>query len=41
MGILNSKEYRLYANFLNKLAKDLTKYYYSKLNKTFKCIFLK
>ena len=28
--------YRLYSSFLNSLAKDLTKYYYSKLNKTFK-----
>ena len=36
MSLLNLKEYKLYANFLNKLAKDLTKYYYSKLNKTFK-----
>jgi myo-inositol-1(or 4)-monophosphatase len=36
MSLLNLKEYKLYANFLNKLAKDLTKYYYSKLNKSFK-----
>ena len=36
MSLLNSKEYKLYANFLNKLAKQLTAYYYSKLNKTFK-----
>ena len=36
MGALKSKEYRLYANFLNTLAKDLTKFYYLKLNKTFK-----
>jgi len=36
MNLLDSKEYNLYASFLNKLAKDLTKYYYSKLNKTFK-----
>ena len=28
--------YRVYSNFLNTLAKDLTKFYYSKLNKTFK-----
>ena len=28
--------YRVYSNFLNSLAKDLTKFYYSKLNKTFK-----
>ena len=31
-----SKNYSIYANFLNKLAKDLTRYYYSKLNRTFK-----
>ena len=30
------KKYRLYANFLNKLAIDLTKFYYSKLDKNFK-----
>ena len=36
MSLLNSKKYKLYANFLNILAKDLTKFYYSKLNKTFK-----
>jgi len=32
----NSKNYPIYAHFLNKLAKDLTNFYYSKLNKTFK-----
>tara|TARA_B100001769_G_scaffold52724_1_gene38091 strand:- start:63 stop:866 length:804 start_codon:yes stop_codon:yes gene_type:complete len=32
----NQKKYPLFANFLNKLAKDLTKFYYSKLNRTFK-----
>ena len=36
MSLLKSKEYVLYANFLNRLAKDLTKFYYEKLNKTFK-----
>tara|TARA_B100000401_G_scaffold434544_1_gene374844 strand:- start:76 stop:882 length:807 start_codon:yes stop_codon:yes gene_type:complete len=36
MIILKPKEYKLYANFLNTLAKDLTKLYYSKLNKPFK-----
>ena len=36
MNSLNSKEYMIYANFLNNLAKELTKFYYSKLNKTFK-----
>ena len=30
--------YRLYYNFLNSLAKDLTRYYYKKLNKPFKAI---
>ncbi len=32
---LNSKKYRIYANFLNKLAKDLTTFYHTKLNKNF------
>jgi len=32
----NPKKYPIYANFLNQLAKDLTTFYYSKLNKTFK-----
>ena len=36
MNSLNSKEYKIYASFLNNLAKELTKFYYSKLNKTFK-----
>ena len=36
MDQLKKKEYYLYANFLNTLAKDLTKFYYAKLNKTFK-----
>jgi myo-inositol-1(or 4)-monophosphatase len=36
MNKLNLKQYKLYANFMNTLAKDLTKYYYSKLNKAFK-----
>jgi histidinol phosphatase-like enzyme (inositol monophosphatase family) len=35
-NLLNSKEYILYSDFLKKLAKDLTKHYYSKLNGTFK-----
>ncbi len=30
--------YRLYFNFLNSLAKDLTRFYYKKLNKPFKVI---
>ncbi len=36
MNKFNSKKYHKYANFLNKLAKELTNFYYSKLNKTFK-----
>ena len=36
MSQFNSKNYVTYANFLNKLAKDLTNFYYSKLNKTFR-----
>ena len=38
MSSLNSKEYMIYANFLNNLAKELTKFYYLKLNKTFKVL---
>ena len=36
MNSLNSKEYKNYANFLNNLAKDLTRFYYLKLDKAFK-----
>ena len=36
MGQLNIKELSYYANFLNKLAKEMTNLYYSKLNKPFK-----
>ena len=36
MVTLNSKNYRIYSGFLNKLAKDLTKFYNLKLGKTFK-----
>ena len=36
MSKFSPKQYKLYANFMNILAKDLTKYYYFKLNKTFK-----
>ena len=35
MSLLSVNEYKLYSNFLNTLAKDLNKFYYSKLNKTF------
>ena len=36
MNLLNSKKYKIYANFLNTLAKDLSKFYHLKLNKNFK-----
>ena len=36
MSELNSKNIAVFANFLNRLAKDMTKFYYSKLNKPFK-----
>jgi histidinol phosphatase-like enzyme (inositol monophosphatase family) len=36
MSLLNSKQYKNYASFFNNLAKELTKFYYSKLNKNFK-----
>ena len=36
MSQFNKKQYKVYSDFLNNLAKDLTSYYYSKLNKTFK-----
>jgi len=35
MNLLSGKEYKLYSNFLNTLAKDLNKFYFSKLNTTF------
>ena len=36
MDQFESNNYPLFANFLNKLAKDLTKFYYKKLDKPFK-----
>jgi len=36
MNSLKSKEYKKYAFFLNNLAKELTRFYYLKLNRTFK-----
>ena len=36
MDQFNTKNYQIFAKFLNNLAKDLTSFYYSKLNKTFK-----
>ncbi len=36
MRQFNSKKYQIFANFLNKLARELTSLYYSKLNKSFK-----
>ena len=38
MANTNFRNYRLYYNFLNGLAKDLTRFYYKKLNKPFKVI---
>jgi len=38
MDQLDTKNVRLFANFLNRLAKDMTKFYYLKLNKPFKVI---
>ena len=35
MSLLSVNEYKLYSKFLSNLAKDLNKFYYSKLNKTF------
>ncbi len=35
---LSKKEFKYYANFLNQLAKDLTRFYNLKLNKSFKAI---
>ena len=36
MNNFDTKKYPLFAKFLNQLAKDLTSFYYSKLNRTFK-----
>ena len=36
MLLLKSSDYRVYANFIENLAKKLTKFYYLKLNKPFK-----
>ena len=36
MKKFNSKKYPIFASFLNQLAKDLTKFYYAKLDKPFK-----
>ena len=36
MTAISTKEYKIYSNFLSNLANDLTKFYFSKLNKTFK-----
>ena len=38
MDQLSKKEFRYYANFLNRLARDMTKFYNLKLNKPFKPI---
>ena len=36
MNKVEKINYKLYSSFLSKLAKELTNFYYSKLNKTFK-----
>ena len=36
MKKFDTKKYPIYASFLNQLAKDLTKFYYAKLDKPFK-----
>ena len=36
MQILKSSDYKLYSKFIESLAKKLTRFYYSKLNKPFK-----
>ena len=36
MNLLKEKEYRIYSNFLCNLAKDLNRFYFSKLKRTFK-----
>jgi myo-inositol-1(or 4)-monophosphatase len=36
VSLLKSKDYKIYSKFLENLARKLTQYYYSKLNKTFK-----
>ena len=38
MSELNSKNINIFAGFLNRLAKDMTRFYYLKLNKPFKAI---
>ena len=38
MPILKSSDYKIYSKFIENLAKKLTKFYYSKLNKSFKVI---
>ena len=36
MKKFDTKKYPIYASFLNQLAKDLTRFYYAKLDKPFK-----
>ena len=38
MTVQKFKNYRIYYKFLNVLAKDLTKFYYKKLDKKFRVI---
>ena len=38
MPILKSSEYKVYSKFLDNLARNLTQYYYSKLDRPFKVL---
>ena len=38
MEKLNPKKLTIFANFLNSLAKELTRYYYNELDKPFKVV---
>ena len=38
MSELNSKNIQIFSNFLSRLAQDMTRFYYQKLNKPFKAI---
>ena len=38
MEKLNAKKLRYFANFLSSLARDLTNFYYKKLDKPFKVV---
>ena len=38
MSELNSKNIQIFSNFLSRLAQDMTRFYYQKLNKPFKAM---